>query len=482
MSLINKVIYDLEDRQALTTDSRGRVFRGLSSAVNLHHNKKILTANLFIVFLFLLASVAGTYAVMEKRADKILDNIEMTDTSTAPANISMPVTTYSENIISAQGFDEVDSQIAENQLKLDFSLSSFDTAEVDSQPEKFSDTKKNASSVKAIGLSEYNKNLLLNLQVSTEVDYRAYTLSNPARVVIEIDNAVFDGDIPDLTSQAGVSDIRVRQDESAGLLVVLDTVDDYSIEKMEMTPSVQGYRLNLSMTPQAISVSEKTHPVPGTQAKAQRPSAPVNAGYGDMEKSISSNNEVKQLRTMYMDARELYRHGKIRQANELLFAILKKNAGHKAARTLLARKLMEQGQLQKAEILLKAGLGIAGGETTWKNLYARLLANKGDVDTAITVLTKAMPAVNSDPEYFAFLAALYQKNERHADAVRTYRQVLQSVPDNSIWWMGLAISLESLQQHADALYAYKMALRGKAMSQDLQKYVHGKINYLTKRS
>ena len=76
MSLINKVINDLEERQAFVANKDEKIFRGLTSADTPAYKNNMITMNMFIVILFLIASVSGTYALMENRAEKILGNID----------------------------------------------------------------------------------------------------------------------------------------------------------------------------------------------------------------------------------------------------------------------------------------------------------------------------------------------------------------------------------------------------------------------
>jgi MSHA biogenesis protein MshN len=262
----------------------------------------------------------------------------------------------------------------------------------------------------------------------------------------------------------------------------MDTTESYSIKEMELKPFSQGYTLKISIVSNAVIASGLNKQFPEKQLEMKKSSYSTYAEYGEITKNISSDGNVDFARKMYIDAVELYRLGKQKGANELLTGLLRKHADHKAARTLLAQKLISQGQLQQAEELLYEGLSSQKGNTVWVDLYARLLVNKGDIDNAIDVLAGVTPDVSSEPDYFAFLAALYQKNEQHSEAIKIYREVLKVSPAKSVWWMGLAISLESLQQDRDALYAYNRALQGDRMTQDLQKYVLGKIEYLNKRS
>ncbi len=485
MSLINKVINDLEDRQALLHKNESRFFRGLTGADNPNFKNRLLTARLFAVLLFLLASVSATYALMAYRSEEAIrdiaanmeQHIDAVEIAASPL-ISLELSNESiEETASMPVSTAVRTGMSENKLKLDFSLSSFQPMEVETGMAKHSIVHDRVTRIESIDISKSKDRVSLHLQVASAVDYRVYALSNPDRIVMEIDNAVFDGVLPSLGAYAGVSAIRLQQHHTGKLLLVIDTTKAYSVEDIELLPTTPGYALSLSILPLGKGGTAENN----QQLEAGKLSSANYVEYGEMEKNINAVNEPGQARRMYIDARDLYRRGNIYEANDLLVALLQENAEHRAARTLLVRKLIEQGQLGEAEELLKAGLTRQVANSYWSNLYARLLVNKGNVTDAVKVLKSVTPDLSTEPDYYAFLAALYQKIEYHEDAVLTYRQVLQVRPGNGVWWMGLAISLESLERNTEALFAYNKALDGKFMSQDLHRYVQGKINYLNSR-
>ena len=486
MSLINKVINDLEDRQAFVTSNEGKIFYGLASADNPEHKRKILNINLFITVLFLAVCVSASYAFIERRTEIGLQEIEIVSeqnivsvkSSKTERVISSSDITSKEEHLSFTGYEQEDLANYSNSLKLDFSLPIKKAAKTLSEVPESVIPIEAGISISSVKLEEINNQLLLSFKLTSDTQYRAYSLENPDRVVVEIDNAEFHGILPDPTLTRGIRNIRWNKSYSDKFIFVMDTMAPYTVDEINLNSYSDGYALTLSM---ANSVDEGPR-IPSDIAleelRTREPVSPVNAQFGDMTKSVASKDSA---RTTYINAQGLYRAGKFNEANELLDNLINIYPDYNPGRTLLVQKLIKQGQLVKAEHLLKSGLERDSKEAIWADLYARLLVNKGKIDAAIVVLTSMTPDIWEEPDYFAFLAALYQKVQRHDDAINTYHEVLQIKPEKSVWWMGLAISLEAVDKYGEALEAYRRASRGNGMSQDLKKYVHSKISYLNGR-
>lgn len=489
MSLINKVINDLEERQAFVANKDERIFRGLTSADTPAYKNSMFTLNTFIVILFLLASVSGTYALMENRAEKALGNdgvknqvnLDIAQVLSHPKVFQAPVVNTGQGDLSVLELDRVKARIREKPLKLDFSLPTLDTAEITPLHEVSSLAKNKTNSIRTIAVSENDKRIILDINLASIVNYRAYSLRNPNRIVIEIDDAVLEGVLPDPGELKGINNIYLNSNHDGKFIMAMNTTDFYSLDDTEILRKNEGYGLSISMINTTITEVELDSQVSDAKVDNRETGNSASAEYGEMTRNISLNN-VDRARIIYIDANELYRTGNHKEANNLLITLLRDKPDHKAARTLLAQKLISQGQLEEAEKLLHEGLNTQKGDSVWVDLYARLLVNKGDIDSAIDVLASVSPNINDEPDYYAFLAALYQKREQHSESVEIYRAVLKVSPAKSVWWMGMGISLESLQKNGEALYAYNMALRGDRMTEDLQKYVLGKIEYLNKRS
>ncbi len=490
MSLINKVINDLEDRQAFVGNKEGKIFHGLTSANNASVRKKFITINIFTVMLFLVGSVSGTYALMEKRAENVLEaisdraqsDLENINARSSYKLLDVPLHTINKYKDLDTELEHIKAQLKTTSLKLDFSLPDNAVESSATAPEELVLLEKNLSNVNGMFIDESDKKTFLNLKLAAERNYRAYALRNPNRVVIEIDDAKYSGELPKAGIYENFSNFRLNENHRDRFIMAMDTGKPYSIQDMNMSSTGKGYLLRISMSDIKVSNSSENRQVVESSAQERERSLPSSTVYGEMTRNISSNNSSEKARVMYINAQEFYGRGKHEQGNGLLEKLLRDYSDHEGARTLLSQKLIAQGQLGRAEELLIVGLNTKIDNEVWADLYARLLVHKGDINTAIEVLVSVTPDISSNPDYFAFLAALYQKTERHSEAVNTYREVLRIKPSQSVWWMGLAISLESLLQNNDALYAYKKALQGNRMTQELKQYVHSKINYLSKRS
>ncbi len=497
MSLVNKIISDLEERQALISRKEGKVFQNLSVADNLQPHHNMLPVRLFTLLLFFLASVSATYALMGNRVENALSEI-VTDAG-PHGRVTPDVLTEDRDgnavdiTVSDMGLDMPVAPVMEKShsvFKLDVSLSSMEAKAAVKNKIAQAGVPVN---IRTVNLYENDTELFLNLALASSVDYRVYSLSDPDRIVLEIDDAVFDGELPGLDGSRSIKGFEFRKDKPGKVALVMNTTKAFNVSKTELEPAASGFILSMSASSysepdieQSASIVPDRNPdlmlalTPAPISAPETTRVATTTRYGEMDKSIRTGADEARSRKIYVDARELYQHGRHQRANEMLAGLLKISPGYGKARTLLVQKLIEQGQLAKSEQILKVGLVTQPENSVWADLYARLLVNRGDMDSAIKVLASMKPDTYSEPDYYAFLAALYQKVKRHQKAVYIYRQVLQVRPDNGVWWMGLAISLESLKQHNDALFAYQKALQGSKMSLDLKNYVHGKIDYLSK--
>ncbi len=475
MSIINKVIADLEERQILGSNNAGKVFTGLSASENRSKRYSTSIGQLFIVLLFFVASVSATYALMASRDSVLIAEEEIA-----------PVSNRSLQLLAEPGLkNEVKGKPRgiTNSLKLDFSLPELRSKLAQQAESPSAEIRQTADRIDLsdIQLKQTDKAIQFRLTLSEEANYRAYSLTSPDRVVIHVDKAELSGSLPDLSAVDSLSNIRLVDRGKDEVMLVIDTRTLQKIDEIELAPHDDAYQLTFSLKSTLPGPDLNIAEQEGIEALDIVSNEYESAQFGEMTKQHSQLQSFQNIERRYKKARQMYRQQQAAKANRLLFSLLEESPDYVPARSLLARKLIEQGQLQKAELLLEQGLELNESQADWANLYARLLINSGQIDIAIDVLEVAAPLIGSDPGYYAFLAALYQKSDNHAQAVLTYRQVIEQESSNSVWWMGLAISLESLGENAEALFAYRRALQGKTMSPDLQQYVHGKISYLSKQ-
>ncbi len=475
VSIINKVIADLEERQILGSNNAGKVFSGLNATENRPRRYSSSIARLFIVLLFFVASVSATYALMGGRESAIIAKEDIAQVS----NKSLQL--ISERVLNKHDKDK--TSLSPNSLKLDFSLPVIDS-DLAEQLEVYSaeiTQTSNRINVSDVQVIQTNSTMQFRLALSAEANYRAYSLTSPNRVVVHVDKADLSGSLPDLATVPGLSNIRLVDRDRDEVMLVIDTRTFQQVDEIELLPNGDSYQLAFSLKSTEPAGELKVAEQDGFESVVHDISEYESAQFGEMTKQHSHLQVLQSIERRYKKAQVLYRQQKELNANGILSSLLKENPDYVPARSLLSRKLIEQGQLQKAESLLEQGLNLNKTQADWANLYARLQINRGETELAIDVLETAAPEIKTDPGYYAFLAALYQKTDNHRQAVVTYRQVVEQESTNSVWWMGLAISLESLAEDAEALFAYRRAMQGKSMSPDLQQYVLGKISYLSKQ-
>ena len=470
MSIINKVIADLEERQVLGSHNGGKVFRGLSAAENLPRSYSSALAQLFIIILFLFASVSATYALMGRRDALVLEQLETFD----PGVNSLQII----DVPPSAGRRPNRQAGLPASLKLDFSLSSMETLKAVPLNEPLSSPGhvNDGILVSDIELSQMDRNTLLKLSLSSEANYRAYPLENPNRVVIHIDR----GRLAKALSVSELDGVRVVDRGKDEVMLVVDTDAYHLVEDVQLQEQGQQYSLSFMLKPLLVSEEEEQVSQPAEQFVQTQPKREV-AHYGEMTKSRSDDNTDESVADLYRQAKSLYRQGNSLKADKILYEVLDMDSRYLQARTLLAKKLIARARLDEAESILDKGMKQVQAVPDWADLYARLLINRGLVNEAIDVLKLATPVLEDRPEYYAFLAALYQKSDRHREAIQTYHRVIEHDENNSVWWMGLAISLEAAGRNPDALFAYRKSLQGAKLSPDLQQYVHGKIAYLDKQ-
>ena len=471
MSIINKVIADLEERQVLGSNNAGKVFRGLSAAENLPRSYTNSLVQMFILILFLFASVSATYALMARRDSVVLERLETLE----PGDNSLQIISEPRSV----GRMRKQQAGLPSSLKLDFSLSSIDSLELRplSEPLDPAPRLQNDILVSDIELNRDKGNILLELSLSNEASYRAYPLRNPNRVVIHIAR----GRLATAFTATELDGVRIIDRGEDEVMLVVDTQAYQSVEDVQLHEQGQHYKLSFLLKP-VLALEDEELPAEVAEQRVDVPHPEREiAHYGEMTKSRSDNNSTENIAELYRQAKRLYRQGNSLKADKLLYEILEKDSSYLQARTLLAKKLIARARLEEAEAILDEGLRQVQAVPDWADLHARLLINRGLVSQAIDTLKAASPVLEKSPEYYAFLAALYQKSDRHLEAIQTYRRVVEHEENNSVWWMGLAISLEATGRNPEALFAYRKSLQGAKLSPDLQQYVHGKIAFLDRQ-
>ncbi|OGT36372.1 MAG: hypothetical protein A2W28_03780 [Gammaproteobacteria bacterium RBG_16_51_14] len=479
MSLINKMLDDLEKRQAFLTDDQDMVLDGLCSARDAEIDSRGKGRPGLVVLGLLL--VSGILLVFIKPPGFPDFNDLSVSNRTTPAVTEAIMTAQTGQAKPVDEFQlpeanaPVPEELARNPdvitFKLDDGLalvSGGQTAQINTAT---------GTSIDDIRLESNGRAITVALHLPEVPRYQIYTLNAPDRTVIEIDNASYTGTLPDISRVAGVSGVRSVQGDDGTFRFVLETINRVFIESADLEKGGSGFTLMIQL------VSQEPLPVATAPVVDESVVSDTTATKLDIVKTRTRTREASPsaVDTLYVEGYRLYREGRIVEGLDKLAAAVQQDAGHTKARLTLATCLIEQGQRDRAYSLLREGLKLRPEQTELARLLAQAMIDEDKPDAARDVLSASLPGVTKDPDYHALYAAVLQRLKQHKEAALTYRDILKLHPENSVWWMGLAISLEAMSRQEDALIAYRNALNGQSLAPDTHQYINQRIHILSRQ-
>jgi tetratricopeptide (TPR) repeat protein len=319
------------------------------------------------------------------------------------------------------------------------------------------------------------------MKMPDEIDYLVYSLSNPDRTVIEVENVELGFRLEDLKPVEPIVAIRYSINDEKRFKLVLESDMPLTIRKSVTGKSGKVHDLIVMMEYQwqeketlqqddvelAAIVEQQVALEKGTVFKGDLIKTPVNQ---------STNAYAEKL---FQQAYMAYQRGNTSESLKKLNMALNQDPGHIKARSTLALVLSEKEHFELAYSVLNEGLIQYPDNIEWIKMYARLLLNEGKIVEARSMLDKQQPALALNAEYYALQAAVLQKLNEHEEAARVYRDLLHVNPLKGVWWMGLGISLESLKRYDDALYAYQKASKNSSLAKDSREFLMQRINRLS---
>lgn len=239
-------------------------------------------------------------------------------------------------------------------------------------------------------------------------------------------------------------------------------------------------RRNVGTDHAPVSVAEpKTaavKPVPAGTSPSPVP-RPGRTGDGPprIEKQPREPTARERASAEYRLAVALLSDGRPGAAAESLRAVLRADPAHADARLMLSNLHVEQRQLPEARSTLEQGLALDAAQPRLAMPLARIQVELGDSAAAAETLARAAPAATANAEYRGFHAAVLQRLGRHAEAAAEFHAALRLLPEAGVWWMGLGLSLESEGQRAAAREALRRARETGRLSPELDRFVAGKL-------
>jgi MSHA biogenesis protein MshN len=170
--------------------------------------------------------------------------------------------------------------------------------------------------------------------------------------------------------------------------------------------------------------------------------------------------------------------GRMSEGMDGLRKALQLDPGYEAVRQTLVALLLEGKRLDDAVSALQEGLALNPDNIGFAILLARAYVERNDVAAALGLLQKHAPAAGSSPDYHAFAAALHQRLGSHKEAIDEYRIALQLAPGAGAWWIGLGISQQALNRPKEALDAFKRAKATGNLAPELHAFADQRLKLL----
>lgn len=197
-----------------------------------------------------------------------------------------------------------------------------------------------------------------------------------------------------------------------------------------------------------------------------------------VSKQVTELTPHQRAENDYRRAMTLVEQGKTREAMSILEQALKTDARHETARQTLAALLIDTKRPEEAVRTLSEGLSADRAQVGLAMMLARLQVDRQDTRAAIQTLHLSLPYAAERADYHAFLAALFQRDTRHKEAIEHYLAALKKSPNNGIWWMGIGISLQAENRIPEARDALIRAKLSGILSPDLLAFVEQKLAQL----
>ncbi len=221
--------------------------------------------------------------------------------------------------------------------------------------------------------------------------------------------------------------------------------------------------------PEAAPAKEE-EPDAVAEEPEETPAPKTPAGKKVLEKKLKPLTPEERAESEYRLAAGALQQKRTGEAESRLRTALQAQPSHAKARELLAGLALQGGRWREAQSLLEQGVALNPNHYPFAQLLARSYVDHGQEKKALELLEKSRAAADGDPEYLAFLATLYQRAGRQDDAARNFSEALKSRPQEGRWWLGFAISLEAIEKWKESAEAYQRAAASGSLDKQLLQY------------
>jgi MSHA biogenesis protein MshN len=263
-------------------------------------------------------------------------------------------------------------------------------------------------------------------------------------------------------------------------------------QRLRLTPPDSAVAKTASpSTDQKNEKKKETKKVITTMASVKKPTvkdgatkaAPVSST-GPEESSTDSSVMNKKLKPLspdeqaeseYRQAVSLLQKGRAADAEKHLQAALNFSAQHPQSRELLAGLELQNGRWHEAQQTLEQGIEKVPAHYPFTLLLARIQIEHGADQKALAVMEASRQAGAGSADYMAFLAELYRRAGNHAEATKAYTEAIKLNPREGRSWVGMGISLEAAQDWKTAGDAYQRAIDTGSLDDNLLKYARQRL-------
>ncbi|MCS3904480.1 tetratricopeptide (TPR) repeat protein [Methylohalomonas lacus] len=484
MSLINDMLSNLEQRDDSASASSS-VFAGLKSAESVSEPEPSRAGRLFFLLSIPALIGAGLYYVMFGLP---------VDLPGQPQSATKPAPEVAA-VEPAAAEKQTEAETSSPSLKLDESLLNSRIEQTLATLPRMADASDTtvfpipedtptAIQLEDIRIGKRNDKLHMEMHFSGRTDYRSYFLTQPDRLVFDIQTAELDQPTEKLSLPGYIEKVRHgRYGEQ--LRMVFDLEAPLEIVDEQWLHDEEGSLLTVQLREEnstagvekVASAETNAKDKPSKPAETQGETSPV---VNPRSISIKSGDERRSQISAsdYQKALQHYKRQDYGKAMSLLEKHLAEAPNDVAAHKLKAMILVAEQKPEQAMRALAVTIERLPEASALKQLYAQLLMQAGQPEQAVSVLSDEPPSLRRMPDYHALLAALLQQLGEHDKSAALYKRLVQVEPERGVWWLGLAISLDKMQRSEDALAAYRKA-QERNLSNDLRRYVAARINALS---
>lgn len=184
----------------------------------------------------------------------------------------------------------------------------------------------------------------------------------------------------------------------------------------------------------------------------------------------------QQAKKAYQHAVQPLQQGEFSQAEQKLVQVVHQYPQMLKARITLVKVLLKNNKLQQAYQYLQHALQKRPDDVDLIMLKARYYYQQRKMQQALRALESIdPPPIKQHPQYYAFTAALQRQLDNDAVAAQLYHQLLELDPDRSVWWLGLGLSYKDAGQYNRAKQAFQKALNTGHLNPKLRAYVASQI-------